>query len=284
MRTVLTAILFAIFVYTPLAAQEFSGTLQQIKKSGAIRIGFRQSLPPLSFLAKNNIPEGYTIDICHHIAAEVESKLNIKISVEYVPVDADHRFNALIDNEIDLLCGATTKTLERQEKVDFTELTFVTGASFLTLRGSGLENNFAGKKIGVVEGTTTATALEALFKDADIKADIILLTATEKGITEVKEGKLDAFAADQVVLIGQIMTAENPSDYTVLPDLFSYEPFAIALRRNDADFRLVADRAIAELYRSEKILTIYDKWFSEFSKKRPTAIEAMIQLLATPEK
>jgi len=284
MRKILAAILFITFTCSPVFAQELTGTLQQIKKSETIRIGYRQSLPPMSFLGKNNIPEGYTIDLCQQIVAEVESNLNSKISVEYVPVDADNRFDALIDNKIDLLCGATTKTLERQEKVDFTELTFVTGASFLTLRGSGLENNFEGKKIGVVDGTTTAAALKALLKDAEIKADVILLQATEKGVADVKDGKLDAFAADQVVLIGLIMASEKKSDFTILPDLFSYEPFAIALRRNDADFRLVADRAITRLYRSEKIIPIYNKWFSQFSKKIPTAIEAMVQLHATPEK
>jgi len=284
MRKILPFILFTTFFCSPLSAQELSGTLEQIKKTSIIKIGYRQSLPPMSFMGKDGIPEGYTIDICNQIAVEVESRLNSKISVEYIPVNAENRFNALTDNKIDILCGATTKTLERQEKVDFSQLTFVTGAAFLTLKGSNLENNFDGKRIGVVSGTTTATALKELFKDAEIKTEIVLLDSTKKGIDGLKDGKLDAFTADQVVLIGLILGSDKPGDFSILPNLFSFEPFALALRRNDADFRLISDRVISRLYRSRDILTVYNKWFSKFSKNTPTAFEAMINLLATPEK
>ncbi|RLB62083.1 MAG: hypothetical protein DRH08_12975, partial [Deltaproteobacteria bacterium] len=71
--------------------------------------------------------------------------------------------------------------------------------------------------------------------------------------------------------------------FSILPDLFSYEPFALAVRRNDADFRLVADRVISELYRSKMILKIYDKWVGKFSKNRPSAFEALVELNAIPE-
>ena len=71
--------------------------------------------------------------------------------------------------------------------------------------------------------------------------------------------------------------------YSILPDLFSYEPLALALRRNDADFRLVADRVISDLYRSKKILKVYDDWFGQFAKQRSSAFDALIQLSAIPE-
>ena len=94
---------------------------------------------------------------------------------------------------------------------------------------------------------------------------------------------IDALAADQVVLIGLALTGKDPDSYTILPELFSYEPLALAVRRNDADFRLIADTAISDLCRSNEILDIYDKWVGRFVGQRPSAFEAMVELNAIPE-
>jgi len=279
MRGILTTILLVAFLSTPLSAQALTGTLQQIQKSGKIKIGYRQSQPPMSSLSKDGIPEGYSIDLCQHIVAGIEDKIGKDIKTEYVPVTAAERFQALSKNKIDILCGATTKTLSRGELVDFTQLTFVTGASFMTLKGTNLINNFNGKKIGVVKGTTTYTALKELFDDPEIKA----VDSTTDGLKAMEKEEIDAISADQVVLIGLALKSGTPGNYAILPNLISYEPFALAVRRNDADFRLVADRVISRLYRSKKIYKIYNKWFGQFSNQIPTAFEAVIKINATPE-
>ena len=283
MRGILTTMLLVVFFANPLAAQELTGTLQQIQKTGKIKIGYRHSQPPMSFLGKDGKPAGYSIDLGRHIVDEIETKIGSEIVIEYVPVTAEERFNALRENKIDILCGATTKTLSRSEVVDFTQLTFVTGASFMTLKGKKIRNNFEGKKIGVVKSTTTAVALEKLFKDTSTDAEIILFNSTAKGLSALKKEDIDAFSADQVVLIGLALSTDDPGNFSILTDLFSFEPFAFAVRRNDSDFRLIADRVISHLYRSRQILKIYDKWFSEFSRKRSLAFDALIQINATPE-
>jgi len=283
MRGILAAILLVGLLATPLAAQELTGTLLQIQKSGKIKIGFRKSQPPMSTLGKEGMPEGYSIDICKHIVTGVEDKIGKDINAEYIPVTAAERFNALSDNKIDILCGSTTKTLSRSEIVDFTQLTFVTGASFMTLKGTKLMNNFGGKKIGVVKGTTTFVSMKELFTETETDTEIILLNTTAEALNALKKEKIDAFAADQVVLIGLALSVDKPENFAILPTIFSYEPFALAVRRNDADFRLIADRVISKLYRTKKILPIYNKWFGKFSSTIPSAVEAMIQINATPE-
>ena len=283
MRGILAAFLLVVFLANPLSAQELTGTLLQIQKSGKIKIGYRESQPPMSSVGKDGIPVGYSIDICLHIVNEVEEKIGKSVKIEYVPVTAAERFGALSDNKIDILCGATTKTLSRSELVDFTQLTFVTGASFMTLKGTVLMNNFDGKKIGVVKGTTTHTALKELFQDSGINAEIVLVDTTTDGLNAMGTGKIDAIAADQVVLIGLALESGRPENYSILPNLISYEPFALAVRRNDADFRLVADRVISYLYRSKKVLQIYNEWFGKFSSQIPTAFGAVIMINATPE-
>ncbi len=280
MKRILTAILSVAFFVNPLSAEQLTGTLEQIKKSGKIKIGYRPSQPPMSSLDKDGKPCGYAIDLCEAIVTEIQEKIDSNVRAEYVPVTAENRFQALADKKIDILCGSTTKTFSRSELVDFTQLTFVTGASFMTLKGKNIRGNFAGKKIGVVKGTTTAVALQKLFVETKTDAETVFLDSTEEGFNALKKEKIDAFAADQVVLIGLVLNADNPDNFSILPDLFSYEPLALAVRRNDADFRLFADRVISDLCRSKQILAMYDKWVGSFSILRPSAFEALVRLNA----
>ncbi len=284
MKGLLTAFLWVVFLIAPLSAQELTGTLKQIQTSGNIKIGYRTSHPPMSFLGKDGQPAGYSIDICSNIVTEVEQKLGRDIGVKYVPVTADERFKALVDNKIDILCGATTKTLARMELVDFTELTFVTGASVLSLKTNDILNgNFNGKKIGVIKGTTTVDEVKQLFSDTKVTADIVMLNSAAEGMKRLDKEEIDALAADQVVLIGLALASEDPSNFSISPNSFSYEPFALAVRRNDADFRLVADRVITHLNKSEQIFEIYDKWLSQFSTRRAPAFENLVLINSIPE-
>ena len=284
MKGKLTIILLIIFLTSPLSAQELKGTLQQIKKSGKIRIGFRESQPPMSFVDKDGAPAGYSIDICKEIVTEVKNKIGADVKVDYVPVTAEGRFKALDDNKIDILCGSTTKTLSRSEIVDFTQLTFVTGASLMTLGDNkAFESGLDGTKIAVVKGTTTAAELKKLIRETSTNAEIVLFDSAKESIDALRQKKIDAFSSDQVVLIGIASEEQDPMNFVIKSTVFSFEPFALATRRNDADFRLVADRVISDLSRSKKILGIYDKWIGKFTGQRLPIFEAMVQLNATPE-
>ena len=284
MKGKLVIILLIVFLASPIVAQELTGTLQQIKKSGQIRIGYRVSEPPMSFLGKDGNPAGYSIDLCKCIVTEVENKIGADVKVEYVPVTAEGRFKDLADNKIDILCGSTTKTLSRSEIVDFTQLTFVTGAALMTLKDNNArDSGFDGKTIGVVKDTTTAVALKKLIQETSTDAKVVLFNSSKDGIDALRKKKIDAFSSDQVVLIGIVLKAHAPMDFVIDSNVFSFEPFAFAVRRNDADFRLVADRVISDLYRSKKILEIYDKWIGKFVRQRLPIFDAMIKLNATPE-
>jgi glutamate/aspartate transport system substrate-binding protein len=285
MRGKLAIILLIVLFASPIAAQELTGTLQQIKQSGQIRIGYRVSEPPMSFLDKDGNPTGYSIDLCKCIVTEVKNKIGADVKIEYVPVTTEGRFKALGDNKIDILCGSTTKTLSRSEFVDFTQLTFVTGASLMTLKDNKARDSagFDGKKIGVVKDTTTAVVLTKLIRETSTDAEVVLFNSAKESIDALRKKKIDAFSSDQIVLIGIASKAHDPMNFVIDPNVFSFEPFALAVRRNDSDFRLVADRVISDLYRSKKILVIYDKWIGEVTGQRLPIFDAMIQLNATPE-
>lgn len=268
------------------SSAETISTLKQIEQSGKVRIGYRENEPPMSFLNKDNKPVGYSIDLCTRIVNEVKNKLkNPKITIEFVPITASDRFQALANNSIDILCGATTKTLSRGELVDFTQLTFVTGASLLMLEASDAEEitDLQGKKIAVVENTTTIDNLSKALKEAVSDAEIIPVSSALAGMDALIKGEVDAFSSDQVVLIGLALSHEGSEKFVISSDVFSFEPFALAVRRNDAEFRLLADRVLSQLYRSGQITPIYKNWLGIFSDKVPNLLKAMYILNSTPE-
>ena len=263
-----------------------AGTLEEIQNSGKIRIGYREAEPPMSFHDKDGKPVGYTIDLCSRIATAVKTKLGMsEIAMEFVPVAAENRFSALSDNSIDILCGSTTKTLSRGELVDFTQLTFVTGSSLLSSKNAPVIGigDLQGKKVAVVEGTTTIDVLKKTLKDSLTESEVIAVDTAAAGLAAVRDGKVDAYASDQVVLIGLLLTSEDRDDFVVSSELFSFEPFALAVRRDDADFRLVADGVISHLNRTGQINQIYKKWFGVFSEKQPILLQALYRLNSTPE-
>ena len=261
-------------------------TLERIKESKTVRIGFRSRNPPMSFLDKENKPVGYSIDLCGYIVDEIKKELDIPdLATEYVAVTASNRFAALTDSSIDILCGATTKTLARSEVVDFTELTFVTGGSFLSMVPTGLIGiaDLQGKKVAVAKDTTTISALTAALKQEAIDAEVVPVDSAAEGMAALVEGKVDAYSADQVVLIGLIIDHGDPEKFFISHELFSYEPFALAVGLDQGSFRRLANRVISRLYRSPQIGGLYEKWFGGFSNEVPSLVDAMFILTATPE-
>ena len=286
MRRIFVLLVIAAFFAQPIHASGHEGTLAQIKQSGKVRIGFRENQPPMSFVDKSGKPAGYSIDLCVRIVNEVKKTLGRDdITVEYVPISSTNRFPALADNKIDILCGATTKTISRGEKVDFTQLTFVTGASLLSLKDNAVGGISAlqGKKVAVSKGTTTIDALKGKLEESVSDAEVVPVDSAKAGLQALIKGEVDAFSADQVVLIGLVLTHEGDEKFAIASDIFSFEPFALAVRRNDSDFRLLADRVLSQLNRSGQITPIYSKWFGKFTKKVPPLLEAMYVLNSTPE-
>ena len=268
------------------AADEWTQTLKRINDSGEINLGYRVDQTPMSFDSGSNKAAGYSVELCNHIAAAVEQKLaRSDIRVNYLPVTAKNRFHAIESGKIDILCGATTKTLSRSEIVGFTQPTFVTGGDLLSRKGAAVENlkDLEGKRVAVVTNTTTIESLNNAIKELAIDVEVVPVGATKEGMDMLERKQIDAFAADQVVLIGQIISRGGRELYGISSELFSFEPFALAVPRGDADFQLVADRVLSQLNRSGEIVQIYRRWFGSFGNKLPSGLKALYELYSTPQ-
>ena len=286
MRSLILGLVLVCLQVSVGATTELTGTLKRIDNAGQMNLGYREFELPMSFRDQSGDPVGYSIDLCGHIFAAVKQTLGrFDIVANYVPVTAQNRFTSIEAGEIDILCGATTKTLGRSERVGFSQLTFVTGASLLSLNEAKISNvlGLAGKRVAVVSNTTTIEVLKRTLSKTLVDAEVVPVTTAADGMGLLDKGEVDAFSSDQVVLIGQVIARRGEKKYFISPELFSFEPFALAMTRGDVDFQLVADRALSQLNRSGQIAAIYGKWFGRFAKKPPAILRALYQLNATPE-
>ena len=284
-----TGLLLGAILMSPLSdvlAHDQEGTLDRIAKSGEFVIGYRTDASPLSYENADGEPAGYSVDLCRRIAAAVKAHLGKDdIKTKFVPIKSGERMSAVESGKIDIECGSTTVTMERQKQVDFTLATFVTGGSILSLSENSIRSmsDLAGKKVGVVDGTTTVGQLRAYFTDNLIDAEVVIVSDRKEGMTRLNEGEIKAFASDQIVLIGQIIEALYPKKFSLMNETFSYEPYALVVRRNDADFRLVANKALSQLYRSGQHIQIYNKWIGRIGIRPSPILAAMYQLNTIPE-
>src|SRR5262245_61848914 len=165
-KAVLWALLGIALVVGRSDGQEADGTLKKIRASSTLTLGHRESAPPFSFPGPDRHPVGYSIDLCTHIASAIQKQLGVNLKLDWQPVTADNRIDMVTQGKIDIECGTTTITLARQERVDFSLMTFVDGGGVLT-RSDGKFNassDFADKRIAVIPGTTTEAALNKFFK------------------------------------------------------------------------------------------------------------------------
>jgi ABC-type amino acid transport substrate-binding protein len=265
------------------AQAQDTGTLKKVRDAKSITLGYRADSPPFSFAGPDGQPAGYSVDLCKRVAASVERSLGGSLAIKWVAVTSANRFDQVTGGAIDLECGNTTVTLSRQERVDFSNLTFVDGGGVLVLAESNLNRlaDLAGKTIGVKPGTTTETSLKAALKDKLIDAKVVTVKDESEALAALNEKRIDGYAADRIVLVGNVIRARADIKYTLIQDDFSFEPYALMMRRDPA-FRLAVNRALSQVYRSGAIKEIFDRWLAPLGKPGPL-LAAMYYLNTTPE-
>jgi ABC-type amino acid transport substrate-binding protein len=265
-----------------------SPTLARIAETGEFRIGYVPDAPPLSFEDDDGNIVGYSIDLCRHIASAIRFELGLeKLDVTFTPLVAiEDRISAIESGTVDIECGTSTVTLSRRERVDFTLMTFITGSAVLSRKESPINaiDNLDKTRIAVVAGTTTEDVIRRVAEVNDFRIKITPIKTHNEGMELLKKGKVDGYASDRAMLIGQVF--RNPStanEYMMTRSALSFEPYAFMIARGDTEFRLTADRALAALFRTARIRRIYQNWFGRYGEPLSPIVEAMYQFQAVGE-
>jgi ABC-type amino acid transport substrate-binding protein len=269
----------------PAAGQISEGTLAKIRDARAITLGYRTDAPPFSFTDRDGQPAGYSVDLCHRIAASIRSALGMSdLGVRWVPVTTDNRVDSVRQGRIDLECGTTTATLGRQEQVDFSNPTFVDGGGLLVRLDSKVWQlkDLAGKRVAVGRNTTAARRLPDALRSRGVSATVVFAANVEEAVAMLEAGGVDAYANDRIILLGAAARARDPRRLALSNEDFSMEPYGMMLRRNDSAFRLAVNRALAETYRSGAIQGIYERWFAALGQPS-VLLQAVYYINALPE-
>lgn len=273
---------FALFAIAAGAAVA-SPTLDRIRDRHAIVFAYRDGAAPFSFKDRDGRVRGYTVELCEAIAHAIERDLGLpKLEIRWVPVDAADRIDAIAGGRADAECGTTTISLSRMERVDFSVPIFVDGGALAVRPQSPVRTlaDLNGRRVAVIGGTTTERALRAALGVADAKATLVPVAKPEEGAAALREGRADAYAGDRIVLT-QLML-RSPDALAILPDDFSFEPYAIMLRRGDPDFRLAVNRALVAAYKRGGIDPIFQRWLAPIGRPSPL-VNAMFYLNALPD-
>ena len=257
---------FAAAVLAALTCAAFAAnaqTLADVKKRGTLRFGYSETSVPFSFKGSDGSVGGYSVELCQRVAAAIATKAGVPVKIEWVPLTPATRLDAVAKGEVDLECGTTTITLSRREKVDFSAPIFVDAATIMSRKSSGTNlADMQGKKIAAAEGTTTLPALERALSKRFIKAEVVKTKTVAEGFAMLKEGKVDALASDRTALVGTFLQGGGGEGLGVSLEDLSYEPYALAMRKGDAEFRLLVDRVLAQIYRTGEIEGVYSRWLS----------------------
>ncbi len=259
------AVIISGVMAAPALAQELTGTLRKIRDTGSITIGHREASIPFSYLDDKQQPIGYAMDLCMKVVDAVKAELkmpNLKVALQ--AVTSANRIPLLQNGTIDLECGSTTNSVERQKTVAFGPTYFVINVTAAAKKSSGMKSltDLGGKTISTTSGTTAVPLLKKYERTANIDVKEIYGKDHAESMQLLATDRVAAFVMDDILLAGQIANQPNPGDYVIFPESLRTEPYSMMLRREDPQFKSLVDRTMAAVYKSGEINKIYAKWFT----------------------
>jgi polar amino acid transport system substrate-binding protein len=277
LRVIVPLFLFCAVLPESTAAQ----TLDRVAATKTVRIGYIADQAPFASKGAEDRPDGYAIDLCDRVVAEIGKDVG-GVKQVYVETTLAQAFEAVANDQIDLLCGAITTTIGRRETVDFSEPIFMTGMSGLLrsdaprdLRELFLGERtispprspalrpFATSRIGVRDETTTEARLRRAIAEEGYGAEVLDFATHKEGFAALESGEIDAYFGDRALLAGLLQQTPHISNLVLASRLFTREPYGIAMKRGDADLRLIVDRTLSDFYSTPEFMALLEQYFPE---------------------
>jgi glutamate/aspartate transport system substrate-binding protein len=254
------------------AAWSHADTLSSIRERGEFLLGHRESSSPFSYINEKGEAVGYSVDICLKLFEQI--KLELKrpdLKVKYVPLKPADRIAAVKSGRVDVECGSTTNTVERQKDVAFSYTTFMAGARLLGKKSAGLKDltDLRGKRVVVTEKTTTEKVIGQVNAERNLDLKIVTAKDHAEGFARMESGDAVAVANDDALLFGLVSKSKDPSAFDFVGKYVSVEPYGIMYRKDDPAFSKLIDVALSNLFASGQVRTIYAKWFESGVFKLP---------------
>jgi glutamate/aspartate transport system substrate-binding protein len=184
------------------------------------------------------------------------------LKVNLQPVTSSNRIPLLQNGTIDLECGSTTNSVQRQQQVSFGPTYFVINVTAAVKKSSKINSlaDLNGKTISTTSGTTSVPLLKAYEKTQNLEIKEIYGKDHAESFLLMADDRSAAFVMDDILLAGQIANSKNPADYKIIPESLRQEPYSMMLRKDDPQFKALVDKTIGGVMKSGEIEKIYVKW------------------------
>jgi glutamate/aspartate transport system substrate-binding protein len=256
----IAATLFLCIAHAHAASQ----TLEKMKSTGAITMGVRESSIPMSYTTGDSRFDGYHVEVCRMILADLKDKLGLStLRMNYQPVTSQNRVPLVQNGTVDIECGTTTNNTARAKDVGFANTLYVEEVRIAVKANSGITSiaQLAGKKVATTTGTTSVQLLRKHEKANGVNFDEVFGKDHADSFLLLESGRADAFVMDGSILAGNIANSKNPKDYKIVGEVLSTEPIAIMVPKNDPEFKAAVNAAIAKIVANGNMPKLWNKWF-----------------------
>ncbi len=284
MRIGACALVLQALAAAPCRADTSVATSDKIRATGTIAIGYRPASVPFSMRGADGSPVGYTIDLCAKIIDDVKREMALpQLQVKYVPVSSGDRMGKLLDGEIDIECGSTTYTRERQLQVAFVNTIFVTSTRILARADSHIKdiNELKGRRVAIAQNASVAPLITKIDLERKLGIQYVRVKDFSEGFQVLENGKADAFVSDDIQFAAFLTSSSHPRDYAIVGEPISVDPLGIMLRKGDVQLRYIANRTLSDLVADGEFNRIYTKWFLTKQIRFPMN-DALKDLLKAP--
>jgi len=257
----LAVVIAMAFLAVPVMADK---TMDQIEKTGKIKLGFREGSIPFAFVdPKVGKHVGFSVDMAGELAKYLGMRFGKTITIIPFTVTPKTRIPMVVNGTVDVEMGSTTYTQKREEQADFSMIFFFSETTFLVDKDSGIQSleDLNDKIVGAARATTNLRAVEKLAQEGKFTPANIVVTETHpQGMLALKSGKVDAYSTDRSLLEGLRMKDQNPDKWMTVPFAIAYEPYAYIMREGHSDFRDFVNNTILWSIHTGKFFELYDKW------------------------
>nr|WP_144137949.1 transporter substrate-binding domain-containing protein [Paraburkholderia sp. BCC1884] len=250
---------------SPVRADELTGTLKKIHDDGVVVLGVREASMPFSYF-DGKATVGYSQAIAMQIVDEIRKTLSMpQLKVHEITVTSSNRTPMLLNNQIDLECGSTTHTVERENVAAFSNSFFQYAVRMITRKSSGITDfsELAGKTVVTTAGTSDERLLRQLNTEKHLNMRITSARDHQEAFTALKDDKAVAFVMDEPIVYGFKATDARPEDFVVTGTSLGAEVYACMFRKGDEPFRALVNGVIARGQTSGDAERLYRQWFTQ---------------------
>lgn len=262
-KKVLTTALGVLMAGGAFSQVQAADTLAKIKQSGKVIIGYRESSDPISYVIGGK-PMGYAVDICNNFANELKKTLKMpNLKVEYKAVTSSTRIPEMLAGNIDMECGTTTNSIQRQQQVSFSTNYYATEVRMAVKASAPIKTiaDLNGKAVVTTQGTTSDKYIKMGEKGEKVNVNNVYGKDHSDSFAMVASGRAAAFVMDDNILAGLIAKSSNPKDFKIVGPVLSSEPYGIMLPKGDAAYKAIADKTVTTMWKNGQMAALYKKWF-----------------------